>query len=225
MRLEIIQGLQIIIISLLSYIPTVTLAGWFEAWIASKCEDDVPEQFGFLTLNPFAHFNVLGFGVLLIGRLLGDYLPFFQGIPGWGRYIPVNPSEYSGWKASLEFHARGIAHFLLATGAMVFIVQCMKLGFIGTDWAVTVRTSPAWASVIQVLQFFYSQNVLLAIIYLAIGTFRSIVFYWYPNFYMFSAQHMFLGILILFCVVMVTAEIFRFIISSMMGLILYMMLG
>jgi hypothetical protein len=225
MRLEIIQGLQIIIISLLSYVPTVTIAGWFEAWVAKKCDDDVAEQFGFLTINPLAHFNVLGFGALLIGRLLGDYLPFFQGIPGWGRYIPLNPSEYSRWRASIEFHARGFAHFVLAIAAMIFLIQCMKLGLIAADFSITTKASPAWASIIQVLQFFYSQNVLLAIIYLAIGTFRSIVFYWYPDFYMFSAEHMFLGILVLFGVVMIAAEIFRFIIASIMALTIYLMIA
>lgn len=224
MRLEIIQGLQIIIISLLSYIPTVTLAGWFEAWVAKKCDDDVPEQFGFLTLNPFAHFNILGFGVLLVGRLLGDYLPFFQGIPGWGRYIPLTPSEYSRWRAAIEFHARGIAHLILAIVAMICVMLAMKFGLISMN-ATVLSVSPIWASVIQVLQFFHTQNLLLAIIYLAIGTFRSIVFYWYPDFYMFSAQHVFLGMLVLFGVVMIAAEIFRFIISSIMALIIYLMMA
>ncbi len=223
MRLEIIQGLQVIIISLLSYVPTVTIVGWFEAWIAKKCDDDVPEQFGFLTLNPFVHFNILGFAVLLIGQLFGDYITIFQGIPGWGRYIPLNPSEYSRWRASLEFHARGIAHLILTIMGMIGIILFMKFGLIGMNSA--IAPSSAWRSILQVLQFFYIQNQLLAVIYLAVGTFRSIVFYWYPDFYIFSAQHIFLGILILFSTVMIAAGIFKIIIANIMSLVTYLMLA
>jgi hypothetical protein len=223
MRLEIIQGLQVVIISLLSYVPTVTIVGWFEAWIAKKCDDDVPEQFGFLTLNPFAHFNILGFAVLLIGQLFGDYITIFQGIPGWGRYIPLNPSEYSRWRASLEFHARGLAHLVLTIMAMIGIILFMKFGLIGMNSA--INPSSAWRSILQVLQFFYIQNQLLAVIYLAVGTFRSIVFYWYPDFYIFSAQHIFLGILILFSTVMIAAGVFKIIIANIMSLVTYLMLA
>ena len=141
MRLEIIQSLQIIIIALLSYIPTVAITGWFEAWIAKKCGDDVPEQFGFLTLDPIVHFNVIGFGFLLVGKLLGDYLPFFSGIPGWGRYMPLNPAESGGWRVALQFNARAIAHFVLSVVALVGIVQCMKAGYVGFDWNVAPQAT------------------------------------------------------------------------------------
>ena len=67
MRLDLIDGVRIIIIALLAYIPTVTLSGWFTAWTAKKCDDDLPERFGFLTFDPFAHVSIFGFALLLIG--------------------------------------------------------------------------------------------------------------------------------------------------------------
>lgn len=223
MRLEIIQSLQIIIIALLSYIPTVTITGWFEAWVAKKCGDDVPEQFGFLTLDPIVHFNIIGFGFLLVGKLLGDYVPFFRGIPGWGRYMPLNPSETGGWRVALEFNARAIAHFVLAFIALVAIVQSMKAGYMGFDWSVTPQASSAMSSFIHILQFFYSQNIMLCIIYFAIGTFRTCMVYWFPDFYIFSSQHMLWGMLILFGAIIICAEAFRFIIAKLMASMIYML--
>jgi len=223
MRLEIIQSLQIIIIALLSYIPTVTITGWFEAWVAKKCGDDVPEQFGFLTLDPIVHFNIIGFGFLLVGKLLGDYVPFFRDIPGWGRYMPLNPSETGGWRIALEFNARAIAHFVLALVALIGIVQCMKSGYMGFDWSVTAQASSTMSSLIHVIQFFYSQNMMLCIIYFAIGTFRTCMTYWFPDFYIFSSQHMLWGMLILFGAIIICAEAFRFIIAKLMASMVYML--
>jgi len=224
MRLEIIQSLQIIIIALLSYLPTVAVAGWFEAWVAKKCGDDVPEQFGFLTIDPIAHFNVMGFAFLLIGKLMGDYLPLFRDIPGWGRYMPLNPSEHGGWRVALQFNARAIAHLVMSFGALVCIVQCMKYGYIGFDWAVTSQASSVVSSLVYVLQFFYSQNIMLCIIYFAIGTFRSCTFYFFPDFQLFSSQHMIWGMLILFAAIIVCAEAYRFIVAKLMAFVVYMLI-
>lgn len=225
MRLEIIQSIQFVIIAFLSYVPTVTLSGWFEAWISKKCGDDTPEQFGFLTFNPFAHFSVFGFGALLAGKLLADYLPFLQDIPGWGRYIPVSPSEFSKERAIIQFHARGFAHFLLTVISFMLLVQAIKLGYLNVHWKLAEHTSSTVASVLQVVQFFNSLNFMLAVIYLAVGTFRSIIFYKWPDFYQFFAERFILAMLILFGVVMISAEIFRLIITTILTLILYLMVG
>ncbi len=223
MRLEIIQSLQIIIIALLSYIPTITISGWFEAWVAKKCGDDVPEQFGFLTLDPLVHFNIIGFGCLLVGKLLGDMVPFFKGIPGWGRYIPLNPLPSGTWRIALQFNARAIAHLILSLIAIVGIVQCMKAGYINFDWTVTTQASSSVSSFIHVLEFFYRQNFMLCIIYFAIGTFRSLMTYFFPDFHVFSSNNAIWGMLILFCVILVCAELFRFIISQIMISVFYLL--
>jgi len=225
MRLEIIQSIQFVIIAFLSYMPTVAISGWFEAWVSKKCGDDTPEQLGFLTLNPFAHFNFFGFGALLASGLLSEYIPFFEGLPGWGRYIPISPSEFSKERAIVQFHARGFANFILTVISFVMLVQAIKLGYVNVHWKIAENTSTTIASVIHVLQLFNSLNFILAVIYLAFGTFWSIVFYKWPNFYIFLAERFILAMLILFGVVMICAEIFRFIITTILTLILYLMVG
>lgn len=219
MRLEIIHALQIIIIALLSYLPTVAFAGWFEAWVAKKCGDDVPEQFGFLTLDPMVHFNILGFTFLLVGKLLGDFLPFFRDIPGWGRYIPLNPSPDGGWKVALQFNARAIAHLILSIIALVGVVHAVKMGYIGIDWTVRQDVSSTIASLIHVLQFLYSQNIMLCVIYFAIGTFRACTLYYFPDFQLFSSQNMLLGMLILFGGIIICAEAYRFLVAKLIALV------
>ena len=213
MRLELIQGMQIIIIALLSYIPTVVLTGWFEAWTAKKCGDDVPEQFGFLTLDPMAHFNLVGFGFLLVGQLFGNYLPFFKDIPGWGRYMPLNPSEHGGWKVALQFTARSIAHFVLLLVAFfsyIFIVrnhQSLGLAF-GPSFFEALR---------DVVIFFYRQNFILCIIYFVIGLFRSIIFFYFPSFHMFSTEQLIKAFILLIVFIAIGSPLVEFLLTSMMS--------
>lgn len=223
MRLEIIQAVQIVIIALLSYIPTVAITGWFEAWVAKKCGDDVPEQFGFLTIDPLVHFNLIGFGFLLVGKLLGDYFPYFQGIPGWGRYMPLNPSEHGGWKVALEFNARAIAHLVLAVISIACIIQFMKAGYLGFDWSPSPQAPSYITSIINILHFFYNQNMMLCVIYFAIGTFRTCMAYWFPNFYIFSSENILLGMLILFGAIIICAEAFNVIVRKLMSLMIYLL--
>ena len=95
MRLEIISGIHTLIIAFIFYVVTITFAGWFESLVAKKVGDDVPEQSGFLTLNPLEHFNVFGFAAVLWGIFFAHALPF-QFIPGWGRYIHLMPDNIRG---------------------------------------------------------------------------------------------------------------------------------
>ena len=75
------------------------------------------------------------------------------------------------------------------------------------------------------LMFFNSLNFILAVIYLAVGTFRSIVFYKWPDFYIFFAERFILAMLVLFGFVMIGSEIFRFIITTILTFVLYLMVG
>ena len=61
--------LDLIIDRLLS-IPGMILffsfRGFFQAWVAKKLGDHLPERDGFLTMNPKAHINIFGFIMLLL---------------------------------------------------------------------------------------------------------------------------------------------------------------
>ena len=65
---------------------SLTLHEWGHAYAAHKCGDDTARNFGRLTLNPFAHLDVLGFFSLL---LLGF---------GWAKPVPVNSRNYRNYK-------------------------------------------------------------------------------------------------------------------------------
>ncbi|HSW76791.1 MAG TPA: hypothetical protein VLG50_07085 [Candidatus Saccharimonadales bacterium] len=215
MRLELIQGIQIIIIAFLSYVPTVTISGWFEAWAAKKCGDDLPEQFGFLTLDPMAHFNIVGFGFLLIGKLFADYLPMFKDIPGWGRYIPLSPSEHnSKAKVFFQFTARAIAHFVLLLTAFFTIVFLFKGSSLATFSSVLQPGSSFLDSLLAVLIFFYRQNFILCVIYFVIGIFRSILFFYFPSFHLFSTENVLWAVFILIVSVLIGSIIVEFILDG-----------
>ncbi len=213
MRLEIIQSIQLIIIAFLSYVPTVTLTGWFEAWTSKKCGDDTPEQFGFLTLNPFVHFSVFGFGAMLFGLLLSDYLPFLKDIPGFGRFIPVMPSPFARWKAVLQFHARACMHIILIMVAFFTITTFMY----GYAKLILYIPSSYIEIMAQIMQFFFQQNFLLAVIFLSVGTFRSIMFFYWPDFYAFLAQHTLQGVFILFATTMVLYQVYARLLQFFVG--------
>lgn len=219
MRLEFIDGLRIIIIAFLAYVPTVTFSGWFEAWVAKKNGDDVPEQFGFLTLDPMMHFNVIGFGILLIGQLFGDYLPFFKDLPGWGRYIPLNPSENSRGKILLQFTARAIAHFILMLVAFFTLVGFAKITLSASTGTLIQTNSSIFQSLSSVLFFFYKQNFVLCVIYAVIGLFRALLFAYFPQFHLFSSNHFISATLLLILFVIVGSQIFETILSNFMALL------
>jgi hypothetical protein len=42
------------------YLVSITLANFFQAWLARLMGDDTAEQFGFLTLNPLVHIDPIG---------------------------------------------------------------------------------------------------------------------------------------------------------------------
>ncbi len=221
MRLELIEGIRIIIIAFLAYIPTVTFSGWFEAWVAKKNGDDIPEQFGFLTLDPMMHFNIIGFAVLLIGQLFSEYLPFFQGLPGWGRYIPLNPSENSRAKILLQFTARAIAHFILLMISFLFLVAFMKASHLQSTGHFIQNNSSVIQALSSVLLFFYNQNFILCVIYTVIGLFRALLFAYFPQFHLFSSQHIISATLLLILFVIVGSQIFEIILRNFMALLSY----
>lgn len=221
LRLELIEGLRIIIIALLSYLPTVAISGWFEAWVAKKSGDELPEQLGFLTLDPMIHFNIAGFAALLIGQLFGDYLTFFKGLPGWGRYIPLSPSGLNKGKILLQFSARAVAHFIMMLSAFGVIIILMHTSFLTASQATIAATTPIMKSISSVLIFFYQQNLMLCVIYCVIGFFRAFLFSYFPEFHMFSSQHIIYAVLLLFIFILLGSQIVEILLSKLMAFLSY----
>jgi len=226
LSVDMAEGLKIIIIALLSYIPTVTLAGWFEAWVASKCDDQVPQDLGFLTLHPLAHFNVIGFSVLLIGQLFGNYITFFKDFPGWGRYIPLNPSALDTKKAALEFSARGIAHLVMMFTSFCMIMFFLKINSVSLDGTVSVNSfnSAFIQSIFSVIVFFYHQNFMLCVIYLVIALFRILLFKYFPAIHMFTPKNILLAFALLATIIIVGSTVLNYFLTSVMAQLSRMLL-
>lgn len=66
------------------------------AWMAMKFGDDTAKYQGRLTLNPAAHYDLVGTVIFpLIGLMIGP-IPF-----GWARPVPVDPRRFKTMKAGI----------------------------------------------------------------------------------------------------------------------------
>ncbi len=205
MTLEFIAGLQILIIAFISYIITITFAGWFESYIAKQVGDDAPEQAGFLTLNPLEHFNVFGFGAVLWGKFFAHYLPF-QFIPGWGRYIHLMPDnirgDYYKLRVFIEYISRSGAHLIilvssvtammLACGAMHVHIDAHSFNAMLGSKATSLKQV-----LVSLLLFIFQQNIVLFIIHFILGLFKYLMYFHMPKLQEVSVTTMIFGFLLL----------------------------
>lgn len=107
-----------IITLLISYCISVSIAGAFRAWIADKMGDDTGRVFGFLTLNPLVHIDLLGLVFLLLFQF------------GWGKHVPINPLNIVGPRRTLRlsfaYLSDTIAHLVLAAIGMFILLVVFK---------------------------------------------------------------------------------------------------
>lgn len=82
-----------LIASFLAVTIVLTLHEFAHAFVAYKCGDPTPKWNGRLTLNPLAHFDVLGLVLFA-----------FAGF-GWAKPVPINPNNFRHYKSGLAFTA------------------------------------------------------------------------------------------------------------------------
>jgi len=105
---------------LLVYVVTVTLVGFFVAWVAQKMGDDTAADQGLLSLNPAVHIDPIG--------LIGLMSIFFMGF-GWGNHLPINPHNIvktgrtSRWlKLFCAYMSDALANCVLAIIGMAMLI-------------------------------------------------------------------------------------------------------
>ncbi len=201
MRLEIINGLQILIIAFISYIITIPFAGWFESFIAQQVGDDAPEQAGFLTLNPLEHFNVFGFAAVLWGIFFARALPF-QLIPGWGRYIHLMPDNIHGryykLRVLIEYIARSFAHLIVLVAAVTtMMLICGAAHVHGLIPMLTANSTSFKEVIVSLLYFMCQQNLVLFVIHFILGVFKYIIYFHMPKLQEVSVMTMVFGFILL----------------------------
>jgi len=228
MSLDFIRGLQTLIIAFLSYVITITFAGWFESLIAKKVGDDTPEEEGFLTLNPLDHFNVFGFAAVLWGIFYGYKLPI-QLIPGWGRRIPLSPDLIQGrnshGRVFMLFTGRSCGHLvLLLTFATCMIAYSVFVLDTLQPLMMAVHTTSFVASIMNLFTFIYYQNLILFSIHFVVGLFQYVSHFYGSKFYNVSTVERFVfGFIILIAALFILVpllEAFVYLVTAVIQLII-----
>ena len=116
---DFILEILILIASFFAVTIVLTLHEFAHAFVACKCGDPTPKMNGRLTLNPMAHFDVLG---LVMFTLAGF---------GWAKPVPVNPYNFNHYRRGLAFTAlAGVVINYLS----VFLFYPLALIPINTPW-------------------------------------------------------------------------------------------
>ncbi len=115
--LSIVESIISLFVFFLAYITANTIVGYCKAAIAYKLGDDTAYQLGFLTLNPMAHIDPIGFFFLIIFRF------------GWGATVPVNPynleGKFSWLKKIIAYFSDVFLHIVMA----IFLLVMLIIGF------------------------------------------------------------------------------------------------
>ena len=111
---------QRFIAGLIIFVIAITIHEFMHAFTAYRLGDNTAARLGRVTLNPVAHFDPLGFMMMIV--LLISPIGF-----AWGRPVPVNPANFRNPKRGMVLVA--------AAGPLSNLVQA-------TLFAVPLRFSP-----------------------------------------------------------------------------------
>jgi len=75
----------------LTLVFAITVHEWAHAWSADRCGDPTARLLGRLTLNPFAHMDLIGTVIIPLYALLA---PGGIALIGWGRPVPINAANF-----------------------------------------------------------------------------------------------------------------------------------
>ena len=125
------------------------------AWVALQEGDDTAYELGRITLNPFAHLDLVGsFLVPVVLYNLTDGLIF-----GWAKPVPINPNKFPSYRsADIKVSLAGIAaNLLLAVALTALIVALLNIQRVtGFENPIDLMVELAWygVSINLILAFF-----------------------------------------------------------------------
>lgn len=120
------------IVDTILMIPAILVAMTFHeyahALVAVKLGDNTPKYQGRLTLNPFAHIDILGFLMIL---LMGF---------GWGKPVQINPNALKNYyKDDLKISIAGpLANLFCALASAILLALSYKIPFLNNNLGLVV---------------------------------------------------------------------------------------
>ena len=99
-----------IFIALLIVLPLHEFA---HAFAAVKSGDNTPKMYGRYTINPLAHFDLMGLAFFIFARF------------GWAKPVPINPKNFKHYKRGCFFTS--IAIFLYLTFSLMYFLNIILL--------------------------------------------------------------------------------------------------
>lgn len=118
LRFELIKENPLLLLYMLpALVLSLTLHEWAHAFVAYKCGDPTARNLGRMTLNPIAHFDLIGsLCLLLVGF-------------GWAKPVPINPRNFQKIRRdTILVSLAGVAmNFLMLVFFTLLMSICIRL--------------------------------------------------------------------------------------------------
>lgn len=118
-NLSILEVLLQLLILIITFVFSLSLRCWAQAFSAYKMGDATAKLSGRLTLNPFKHFDLIGFLFFIIVGV------------GWSKNVPINPTNFKDYRKGIRWVALSgiLANFILGLVAMfVYLILFKTVG-------------------------------------------------------------------------------------------------
>ena len=119
-----IRNLSTILINVPATLIALSVHEFAHGYVSSKLGDPTPRNTGRLTLNPFAHLD-----------LIGTLLMIFTGF-GWAKPVQINPMYYKDRDKGMALTAAAgpISNFILAfLGLLIGVIIVLVMGNLGAS--------------------------------------------------------------------------------------------
>ena len=158
------QLITLTIARVLAYFPTITFAGYLQAWIEKRMGDDTGERMGLMSLNPMVHFSLFGFIFLLL--------------TGWGfgnrdnltpqrcSYFPTHRYGYL-----MCTFARPLAHLILLLAGLLLMIVLGGMFYQTPLMSLVYGNSTVITVIRQVVMAFLMLNLISVALYFMLSCF------------------------------------------------------
>ncbi len=134
-----------LLLTVLAIVPPLTFHEWAHGFIAYKLGDSTAKVDGRLSLNPFAHFDLLGtISLLIIGF-------------GWAKPVPINTRNFQNPRRDFALTALAgpVANFIYGMAAM-FFYELWTFIAIAAGWSLS-------SAVFLCISMFFEYTALMSI--------------------------------------------------------------